>query len=135
MSYPPPRYLGDSGEVSATFRPGSHPPELVNASGGGAYYLATGASTSGQFGLYRWEMGPGPSGPDTHFHKTVGDALRPDATVPTGSSASGQDALQATGLGDQSTRPATSGDGGQPGDRSVAVGSTCDLGAECHEVG
>ncbi|MGH2651680.1 MAG: cupin domain-containing protein, partial [Actinomycetota bacterium] len=75
MSYPAPRYMGDSGEVSARFRPESHPPELTNASGGGVHYLATGASTGGQFGLYRWDMGPGVSGPDAHFHKTISESF------------------------------------------------------------
>jgi mannose-6-phosphate isomerase-like protein (cupin superfamily) len=75
VSYPPPRYLADNGAVSAVFRPESHPPELTNASGGGAHYLATGASTDGEFGLYRWEMGPGPGGPDAHFHKTISESF------------------------------------------------------------
>lgn len=75
MSYPPPRYHGDSGEVSASFRPVSHPAELTNASGGGAHYLATGASTGGEFGLYRWDMGPGPGGPDAHFHRTISESF------------------------------------------------------------
>ena len=75
MSYPPPRYTGDSGEVSAAFRPHDHPADLVHPSGGGAAYLATGASTHGQFGLYRWDMGPGRSGPDPHFHKTISESF------------------------------------------------------------
>ncbi|HEX6921860.1 MAG TPA: cupin domain-containing protein [Actinomycetes bacterium] len=75
MSYPPPRYHGDTGEVSASFRPVGHPPELTNASGGGAHYLATGASTGGEFGLYRWDMGPGPGGPDAHFHRTISESF------------------------------------------------------------
>jgi mannose-6-phosphate isomerase-like protein (cupin superfamily) len=75
MSYPRPRYLRDSGEASATFRPASHPAELVNPSGGDAHYLATGDSTSGQFGLYRWNMGPGPAGPGPHFHKTISESF------------------------------------------------------------
>lgn len=75
MSYPPPRYLGDSGEVSADLRPAGHPPELTNASGGGAHYLATSASTDGKFGLYRWEMGPTSSGPDPHFHRTISESF------------------------------------------------------------
>lgn len=58
MSYPPPRYLGPDGEVTATHRPAGHEPELTYASGNTVHYLATGASTNGQFGLYRWEMGP-----------------------------------------------------------------------------
>ncbi len=53
MSYPPPRYLGDTGELSGRFRPADTARELDNDSGGGAAYLATGASTNRQFGLYR----------------------------------------------------------------------------------
>lgn len=32
-------------------------------------------STGGAFGLYRWDMGPGPSGPDPHFHKTISESF------------------------------------------------------------
>jgi mannose-6-phosphate isomerase-like protein (cupin superfamily) len=53
----------------------SHPAELTNASGGGAHYLATGASTDGRFGLYRWDMGPSPSGPDAHMHRTISESF------------------------------------------------------------
>jgi mannose-6-phosphate isomerase-like protein (cupin superfamily) len=75
MSYPPELYTRDHGEVSATFRPAKTPPELsigpiVNAS-----YLATGASTNGQFGLYRWDMGPQPAGPAAHFHRTISESF------------------------------------------------------------
>lgn len=75
MSYPPARYHGNAGMVTATLRPAEHSPELVNASGGGAHYLATGASTNGQFGLYRWEMGPTSSGPPAHFHKSISESF------------------------------------------------------------
>ncbi|MGZ4592963.1 MAG: cupin domain-containing protein [Actinomycetes bacterium] len=75
MSYPAPRYLGDSGEVSASFRPEHHGPELSSPSGNRTHYLATGASTNGEFGLYRWDMGPTPSGPDPHFHKTISESF------------------------------------------------------------
>jgi mannose-6-phosphate isomerase-like protein (cupin superfamily) len=75
MSYPAPRYLGDTGEISAAFRPEDHQPELSNPSGNRTHYLATGASTNGQFGLYRWDMGPTPSGPDAHFHKTISESF------------------------------------------------------------
>ena len=73
MSYPEPRYLGD-GEVSASLRRADHPPELATASGG-CSYLATSASTRGQFGLYRWDMGPKPSGPGPHFHRTMSESF------------------------------------------------------------
>jgi mannose-6-phosphate isomerase-like protein (cupin superfamily) len=75
MSYPDPRYLGDHGEISARFRPADAPPELRVGVSGGASYLATGASTNGQFGLYRWDMGPEPGGPATHFHRTISESF------------------------------------------------------------
>jgi len=34
------------------------------------HYLATGASTGGQFGIYRWDMAATPSGSEPHFHRT-----------------------------------------------------------------
>jgi mannose-6-phosphate isomerase-like protein (cupin superfamily) len=75
MSYPEPRYVGDTGEVSARLRRDGHEPELSSAAGTRTHYLATGASTDGEFGLYRWEMGPKPSGPDPHFHKTISESF------------------------------------------------------------
>ena len=74
MSYPEPRYLGDTGEVSAGLRRSAHPAELQTSTGS-CHYLATGASTNGQFGLYRWEMGPEPSGPGPHFHRTMSESF------------------------------------------------------------
>jgi len=75
MTYPPPRYHGDHGEISATYRPVSTAPELTYASGGTAHYLATGASTDGLFGLYRWNMSPASSGPNPHFHRTMAESF------------------------------------------------------------
>ena len=75
MSYPEPPDLGDSGEPSATFRPAEQKPEVRYAKGGAAHYLATGATTGGLFGLYRWEMGPEPSGPAPHFHRTITESF------------------------------------------------------------
>ncbi|MEU2389475.1 cupin domain-containing protein [Streptomyces sp. NPDC007369] len=84
-SYPPPRYTGEHGEVNAVFRPATAEPDLVsrpvdtpgpNVSDGTAYhYLSTTASTGGEYGLYRVEMGPQASGPSTHFHKAVSEAF------------------------------------------------------------
>lgn len=42
MSYPEPRYTGDSGLVNATLRPADHEPDVRYPSGGRAHYLATG---------------------------------------------------------------------------------------------
>lgn len=75
MSYPEPRYQGEDGEISAVFRPDDTPPDLTQRGGGSADYLATGASTNGHFGLYRWNMAEAPSGPKPHFHKTITESF------------------------------------------------------------
>jgi mannose-6-phosphate isomerase-like protein (cupin superfamily) len=75
LSYPPPTYHGDAGEPSASYRPLATPPELVYPNGNTVHYLATGESTAGGFGLYRWEMGPQPSGPDQHFHRSISESF------------------------------------------------------------
>jgi len=43
--------------------------------GSGAHYLATGATTDGRFGLYRWEMGPRPGGPAPHIHRAITESF------------------------------------------------------------
>src|SRR3954454_1294638 len=75
MSYPEPRYLGEGGEVSATYRPDTTAPDFSYDNGTTVHYLATGASTGGRFGLYRWEMGAGPGGPDPHFHRSISESF------------------------------------------------------------
>ncbi|MGH8929213.1 MAG: cupin domain-containing protein [Egibacteraceae bacterium] len=75
MSYPPARYSGDEGLSNATFRPSGAEPDLSYGLVGQVHYLATGASTAGGFGLYAWEMGPAPSGPTPHFHKTISESF------------------------------------------------------------
>jgi mannose-6-phosphate isomerase-like protein (cupin superfamily) len=75
MTYPAPRYHGSRGEQSATYRPADHEPELTYPNGNTVHYLATGASTDGLFGLYRWEMGPKRSGPGPHFHRTIAESF------------------------------------------------------------
>lgn len=74
MSYPDPHYLGDKGEISARLRPANQKPELVRPAGA-IHYLATGASTNGQFGLYRVEMQPHTPGAGAHFHKTISESF------------------------------------------------------------
>lgn len=74
-AYPAPRYDGDTGLVSARLRPAGTEPEVRYKNGGTAEYLATGASTSGQFGLYRWNMSPARSGPDPHFHRSISESF------------------------------------------------------------
>ena len=75
MSSPTVRYRGDTGEVSAVLRRTDAQPELRMGTAASVSYLATGASTSGQFGLYRWDMSPEPSGPATHFHRTISESF------------------------------------------------------------
>jgi mannose-6-phosphate isomerase-like protein (cupin superfamily) len=73
--YPAPTYDGARGEASARLRRAGADPELTHPSGGSASYLATGATTQGGFGLYRWDMGPVPSGPDPHFHRSISESF------------------------------------------------------------
>ena len=85
MSYPPPRYGGKTGLVNAVFRPADTEPDLVseNVDGGATgasrnqktHYLATGAATGGEFGLYRVDMPPKGRGPKTHFHRTISESF------------------------------------------------------------
>lgn len=75
MSYPEPRYLGPAGEASATLRQAVTPPDLVYPNGTTVEYLATGESTGGLFGLYRWTMTGEASGPGPHFHKTLDESF------------------------------------------------------------
>ncbi|MEV6925716.1 cupin domain-containing protein [Dactylosporangium sp. NPDC051485] len=75
MSYPSPLYHGESGELSATYRPVGTPPDFTYANGNTVHYLATGKTTRGEFGLYRWVMGPQPAGPDPHFHRSISESF------------------------------------------------------------
>ena len=75
MTYPDPRYHGDTGEISARFRPTDAPPDLAYPSGGTVHYLATADDTGREFGLYRWEMSAEPSGPGPHFHRTISESF------------------------------------------------------------
>ena len=75
LPYPDPVYDGEGGERSGVYRPATTPPDVTNPSGTTVHYLATGAGTDGQLGLYRWEMGPGRSGPDPHFHRSITESF------------------------------------------------------------
>jgi quercetin dioxygenase-like cupin family protein len=75
MSYPDPLYEAAKGEISATISRAGGEPDLVRTSGTRVHYLATGDTTGGLFGLYRWSMGPGQGGADPHFHRTVAESF------------------------------------------------------------
>jgi mannose-6-phosphate isomerase-like protein (cupin superfamily) len=74
VSYPPIRHTGP-GTTGAIHRPAATPPELAFRRGGAASYLATQQSTGGEYGLFRWDMGQAPGGPDAHFHRTISEAF------------------------------------------------------------
>jgi mannose-6-phosphate isomerase-like protein (cupin superfamily) len=75
LPYPPPRYAGTDGEVSATLRRADAEPDLVHPNGVRVDYLATGASTDGDYGLYRWTFGPEETGPGPHFHRALAESF------------------------------------------------------------
>ncbi|GAA4531748.1 MULTISPECIES: cupin domain-containing protein [Nonomuraea] len=77
MSYPDARYLDENGEASGRLRRTTQGPDLVIGKDPGTqvHYLGTGESTNGAFGLYRWEMGPRPGGPQPHFHRTMTESF------------------------------------------------------------
>jgi len=75
MSYPEPLYHGETGLINATLHAADRTPELTYPSGGTVHYLATGASTGGRFGLYRWEMAASQGGPKPHFHRSISESF------------------------------------------------------------
>ncbi|MBO9521273.1 MAG: cupin domain-containing protein [Nocardioidaceae bacterium] len=74
-TYPDPVFHGAEGERSAFLRAYDDAPDLGAAPGNTVHYLATGKETDGAFGLYRWTFGPHVSGPDPHFHRTIGESF------------------------------------------------------------
>ncbi|MET8867836.1 cupin domain-containing protein [Nonomuraea sp. NPDC004580] len=77
MSYPEPRYHAEHGAPSGVFHLAGQAPDLSmgGPSGTQVHYLATGGSTGGAFGLYRYEMPAKPSGPSPHFHRTMTESF------------------------------------------------------------
>ena len=73
--YPPDRYRGTTGEVSARLRSGGFEPEVRFRTGVSCEYLATGDQTGGTFGLYRWTFGEDESGPEPHFHRAITESF------------------------------------------------------------
>src|SRR3954453_224277 len=73
--YPPDRYRGTTGEVSARLRAGHGEPEVRFRTGVSCEYLATGDQTGATFGLYRWTFGEDGSGPEPHFHRAITESF------------------------------------------------------------
>ena len=68
-------YAGDLGEVSAKGVSQVDMRTLTMRSGTVARFVATGSSTRGDFGLYRWEMPPATGGATGHFHRTFSESF------------------------------------------------------------
>ncbi len=71
--YPPERHTGPP-EASARWRRAGTPPD-IRTDRGSCDYLAIGAATRGDFGLYRWNMGAERSGPNPHVHRTISESF------------------------------------------------------------
>jgi len=68
-------YVGDLGEISARGVSQADMRTLAMKSGTVARFVATGASTQGDFGLYRWEMPANTGGATGHFHRTFSESF------------------------------------------------------------
>jgi quercetin dioxygenase-like cupin family protein len=68
-------YTGELGEVSATGVSQAEMRTLMMKSGTVARFVATGSSTRGDFGLYRWEMPASTGGATGHFHRTFSESF------------------------------------------------------------
>lgn len=75
LHYPERKYHGEHGEALGVYRAADHPHELTSPTGTTVDYLARGDATGGEFGLYRWNFGPEPSGPGPHFHRTISESF------------------------------------------------------------
>jgi mannose-6-phosphate isomerase-like protein (cupin superfamily) len=76
MSYPKELFHGDKGEVSGKLTKSDSAPDLAIGVRTKVHYLATGESTSGLYGLYRWDMGDDRGrGPTPHYHRTMSESF------------------------------------------------------------
>jgi hypothetical protein len=68
-------YSKDVGEVSARYRSAGEVPSVTYPSGTHVVFTAPGSATSGQYGLFEWNMTGTPGGADPHFHKTFSESF------------------------------------------------------------
>lgn len=68
-------YTGADGALSAVRVGADEAPGLVLPPSTTARFVATGATTGGRFGLFRWEMGPRAGGATPHFHRTFSESF------------------------------------------------------------
>jgi mannose-6-phosphate isomerase-like protein (cupin superfamily) len=74
-AHPPSRYDGEHGHAQTQLRRAGQPPDITYPNGVKVSYLARGTETFGDFGLYRWDFSPEPSGPGPHFHRTISESF------------------------------------------------------------
>jgi quercetin dioxygenase-like cupin family protein len=67
-------YVGETGEINATYRPIGEVEKLVRPKVDNAF-VATGDVTNGEFGLFRYDMAPQAGGPAAHFHRTFSESF------------------------------------------------------------
>ncbi|MPZ63310.1 MAG: cupin domain-containing protein [Propionibacteriales bacterium] len=69
-------YVRSTGEVSAEFHARDEVDSLTfRTSGTHVRFVAPGAATRGQFGLFEWNMQPRTGGADAHFHRTFSESF------------------------------------------------------------
>ena len=68
-------FEGEHGEISATGVAQAEMRALNMKSGTVARFVATGTTTRGDFGLYRWEMPPNAGGATAHFHRGFSESF------------------------------------------------------------
>lgn len=72
MSFP---ILASEPANTAWIRRPNAEPDLVMKSGTRVRYLAAGSTTSGQIGVYQWDMTDAPGKGDPHFHRTFAESF------------------------------------------------------------
>ena len=68
-------YLGATGEISAVLRTGIEGLTMSPDSGTMATFVAPGAVTRGEFGLFRWDMPARSGGSSAHFHRGFSESF------------------------------------------------------------
>lgn len=68
-------YSKDAGEVSARYRHAGEVASVTYPSGTHVRFTAPGSVTSGQYGLFEWNMTGTPDGAHPHFHKTFSESF------------------------------------------------------------
>jgi mannose-6-phosphate isomerase-like protein (cupin superfamily) len=68
-------YQGQTGESNADYLPAGKSKALKYKSGVLASFIATGATTAGDFGLFQWDMPAQAGGPSPHFHRRFSESF------------------------------------------------------------